>query len=130
MSKAPFFCAGGGRSRPHQKGGTARLKKCHAARSPANPLADLLGATNEAKASHAWQASLWALWPTEAHWPGIMDIYEAAAFRRVHPDTIRRACLPDRAKAARLEHQRIGSAYRIRKASLQKLGLVPERSAA
>lgn len=95
-----------------------------------NPLAELLAASNETKATRAWQVALWACWPTEAHWPGVMDIYEAAAFRRVHPDSIRRACTPDRQRRARLAHQRIGAAYRIRKTALEGLGAVAERSAA
>jgi hypothetical protein len=95
-----------------------------------DPLTHLLGATNEVKSSRAWQAQLWALWPTEAQWPGVLDIYEAAAFRRVHPDTIRRACTPDRNKQARLTHQRLGASYRIKKSALEAFGLVTERSAA
>ncbi len=100
--------------------------------SPANisPLETLLAAPNAVKSSRAWQAELWALWPTEAQWPGVLDIYEAAAYRRVCPDTIRSLCAPDRKKQAALEHQRIGASYRIRKLALERMGLVQERSVA
>lgn len=85
---------------------------------------------HELKSTPDWQLSQWVRWPREENWPGVMDLYEAAAFRRVHPSTIRRACLPGRDKCATLAHQRIGAAYRITKVSLQKFGAVAERSVA
>jgi hypothetical protein len=98
--------------------------------SPANILAGLLAASNEKKASREWQVALWAVWLTEEQWPGVMDLYEAAAYRRVHPDTIKRLCTPDGKGRAKLAHQRLGASYRIRKAALDCVGLVKERTAA
>ena len=43
------------------------------------------------KASETWQSKLWLRWPREDCWPAKLDIYEAAAYLRVSPDTIRRA---------------------------------------
>lgn len=93
-------------------------------------LTDLLSAPNADKTTRAWQVELWAIWPTDEQWPGVLDLYEAAAFKRVHPDTLRRQCVTDRQGRAKLKHQRIGSAFRIRKADLQNLGIVQDRSAA
>lgn len=93
-----------------------------------NSLADLRRAPHAEKCSRDWQEALWAHWPDDAQWPGSLDIYEAAAFRRTHPDTIRRACMPGRDKKARLEHQRLGASYRIRKIKLEAFGRVEERA--
>ncbi len=82
------------------------------------------------KSSADWQLAQWVRWPLEAQWPGVMDLYEAAAFRRVHPSTIRRACMPGRDKRAELPHQRIGVSYRITKSALQNFGAVKERAVA
>ncbi|MBL9212708.1 MAG: hypothetical protein JNL92_19760, partial [Opitutaceae bacterium] len=43
------------------------------------------------KASATWQDALWRRGPREDCWPAKMDVYEAAAYLRVSPDTIRRA---------------------------------------
>lgn len=82
------------------------------------------------KCGEAWQLARWQQWPTEESWPAVLDLYEAGAFRRVHPMTIRRACQPDRAGRATLAHQRIGSAYRISKAALKSFGAVKAREEA
>jgi excisionase family DNA binding protein len=79
------------------------------------------------KASAAWQDALWRRWPREACWPAKMDVYEAAAYLRVSPDTIRRAVVVARDGRARLAHQRLRSVYRFRKADLDAFGAVPGR---
>jgi excisionase family DNA binding protein len=56
-----------------------------------------------------------------------MDVYEAAAYLRVSPDTIRRAVVVARDGRARLAHQRLRSVYRFRKADLDAFGAVPGR---
>lgn len=81
------------------------------------------------KASSAWQDRLWQNWPREECWPAKMDIYEAAAYLRVSPDTIRRAVIVARDGKARLAHQRLGSIYRIRKIDLDSFGVIPGRAA-
>lgn len=80
------------------------------------------------KCSPAWQLAQWAKWPDEAMWPGVMDLYLAAAFCGVCPATIRRACIPGRDGRALLAHQRFGAKYIIRKASLLAFGKVQARS--
>lgn len=82
------------------------------------------------KCSQAWQLAQWATWPAEELWPGRLDLYEAAAFKRVSWATVRRACQPDRNGRAALEHERIGTSYRIRKGALAKWGVVQAREAA
>lgn len=57
-----------------------------------------------------------------------MDIYEATAYLRISPDTIRRAVIVARDGKAGLAHQRLGSIYRIRKIDLDAFGVVPGRS--
>ncbi len=79
------------------------------------------------KCSQAWQLQQWLKWPEESLWPGRLDLYEAAAFKRVSWATVRRACLPDANGRAALEHERMGSVYRIRKAVLVKWGRVEAR---
>ena len=81
------------------------------------------------KASSEWQDGLWQRWPREGFWPAKMDIYEAAAYLRVSPDTIRRAVTVARDGRARLAHQRLGSIYRIRKTDLDNLGAIAARAA-
>jgi hypothetical protein len=81
------------------------------------------------KCSAAWQLEQWARWPLEEQWPGVLDLYEAAAYRRIHPDTVARACRPDRAGKAALAHQRVGSKYRITRRSLDAWGAVKAREA-
>lgn len=82
------------------------------------------------KASEAWQSGQWVRWPREEDWPAKLDIYEAAAYLRVSPDTIRRALIVARDGRARLAHQRLGAAYRIRKADLEVFGAVAGRPVA
>jgi excisionase family DNA binding protein len=82
------------------------------------------------KASETWQNELWVRWPREENWPAKLDIYEAAAYLRVSPDTIRRALIVARDGRARLAHQRLGATYRIRKADLDVFGAVAGRSVA
>lgn len=82
------------------------------------------------KCSAEWQLARWAQWPAEALWPGVMDLYLAAAFCGVCPATIRRACLPDRAGQAALAHQRFGAKYVIRKSALLAFGRVKSREEA
>jgi excisionase family DNA binding protein len=80
------------------------------------------------KASAVWQDALWRRWPREEVWPAKMDVYEAAAYLRVSPDTIRRAVIVARDGKAKLAHQRLGSVYRLRKADLDAFGSVPGRT--
>jgi hypothetical protein len=75
------------------------------------------------KSTEDWQLALWRRWPLEQDWPGILDIYEAAAYSRVSPASIRRATTPGRDGRARLAHRR--SPIRIRKADLDVYRLVP-----
>ena len=82
------------------------------------------------KASESWQGALWRRWPRGDCWPAKLDIYEAAAYLRVSPDTIRRALIVARDGRARLAHQRLGATYRIRKADLDTFGSVEGRSVA
>lgn len=79
------------------------------------------------KATAEWQNDLWNRWPREDCWPAKMDVYEAAAYLRVSPDTIRRALIVARDGKARLAHQRLGALYRIRKIDLDVFGVVPGR---
>jgi excisionase family DNA binding protein len=79
------------------------------------------------KASSAWQDRLWQNWPRDECWPAKMDVYEAAAYLRVSPDTIRRALVVARDGKARLAHQRLGSIYRIRKSDLDSFGVISGR---
>jgi hypothetical protein len=81
------------------------------------------------KASSAWQDRLWQNWPRDECWPAKMDVYEAAAYLRVSPDTIRRALVVARDGKARLAHQRLGSIYRIRKIDLDLFGVIAGRDA-
>lgn len=80
--------------------------------------------------SREFQDALWAKWPTRAHWPASLDLYEAAAYKRVAYLTLWRACQMGKDLRARLKHQRFGTAYRVDKADLDAFGLVKERSAA
>ncbi|WP_334319087.1 helix-turn-helix domain-containing protein [Termitidicoccus mucosus] len=79
------------------------------------------------KATAEWQNELWKRWPREECWPAKMDVYEAAAYLRVSPYTIRRAVTVARDGKARLAHQRLGALYRIRKIDLDAYGAVPGR---
>ena len=82
------------------------------------------------KSSEAWQLAQWQRWPTEGLWPGVMDIYLAAAFCGVCPRTIQRVCVPDREGRAALAHQRFGAKYIIRKGALLAFGRVKSREEA
>jgi hypothetical protein len=70
---------------------------------------------------------LWRKWPRSEDWPGVLNLYEAAAYRRVSYLTIWRLCQKGRDGRARLAHQRIGSVYRISRAALDRFGLTPGR---
>jgi hypothetical protein len=71
------------------------------------------------KETEDWQLARWAVWPTEADWPGVLDVFEAAAFLRVHPSTIRAATKPNVGTGrVILPCQRIGGALRFRKTDL------------
>lgn len=84
-------------------------------------------ATAREKSSSAWQDEQWRRWPNEDNWPARLDVYEAAAYLRLSPDTIRRALVPARDGKAKLAHQRIGSIYRIRRVDLDTFGKVEAR---
>ena len=80
--------------------------------------------------SREYQDSLWAKWPTPADWPGSLNIYEAAAYKRISYDTVWTACQCGSDGKSRLAHQRFGNTYRLAKAALDAFGAVKERSAA
>ena len=84
-------------------------------------------ATNREKSSALWQDELWRRWPREEEWPARLDVYEAAAYLRLSPDSIRRALVQARDGRAKLAHQRIGSIYRIRRVDLDAFGKVDAR---
>jgi len=79
------------------------------------------------KCSADWQDALWAKWTSPEAWPGVLDLYEAAAYLRISYDAVRDACIQARDGTAKLAHQRIGSSYRIRKLSLDRYGIVEGR---
>ncbi|WP_438482755.1 helix-turn-helix domain-containing protein [Oleiharenicola lentus] len=93
-------------------------------------LDELLSAKNSVKVSREWQDQLWQHWPAAARWPGILGIYEAAAFLRISHATIRRLCTAGRDDKAKLRNQRVAGIFRIRKVDLENLGLIQERAAA
>ena len=80
--------------------------------------------------SAEYQESLWRKWPTSADWPGSLNIYEAAAYKRVGYATIWTACQCGRDGKAKLAHQRFGDRYVLTKAALDAFGAVKERAAA
>jgi hypothetical protein len=82
------------------------------------------------KRSRIWQDMLWQHWPTPAQWPGTLDVFEAAAYKRLSEDTIRAAARPGRDRRAKLRHQRFGATYRFAKADLDTYGLVQAREVA
>jgi hypothetical protein len=97
----------------------------------ARPAAESSKLAARFKRTAAYADLLWQRWPTEAHWPAVLDLYEAAAFRRVDYKTIWKACKVSRTDGrAQLAHQRFGASYRITKAALQRFGAVQERGAA
>lgn len=79
------------------------------------------------QSSEEWQESLWKKWPTEDSWPANLSVYEAAAFMRIHPDSIRGALVVGRDGKARLAHQKWGAIFRIRRADLSAFGRVETR---
>lgn len=79
------------------------------------------------KSTEEWQSALWIRWPSESMWPAKLDIYEAAAYLRVSPHTIRRFLAVARDGKARLAHQRVGAVYRIRRVDLDAIGSVAGR---
>ncbi len=82
------------------------------------------GGAGPLRATREWQDAQWKRWPTEADWPGLLTIYEAAAYLRVHHHTIRAALVPDRSGRADLPHKKVRGAYRIRKKALDSWGEV------
>lgn len=76
------------------------------------------------KAEGRWQEGLWGKWPSKEAWPAKLTVYEAAAYLRVSPDSIRTRLRPGRDRRAELAHQRIGTSYRIDRAELDNLGRV------
>jgi hypothetical protein len=79
------------------------------------------------KASPEWQEGCWTRWPKEESWPGVLDLYEAAARVRMSPDTLRRAAATGRDGKAKLAHQRFGTSYRFRTRDIDSYGLVTGR---
>lgn len=79
------------------------------------------------KSSREWQDAQWRKWPTPAHWPESLDVYEAAAYKRISPSSIIRASEPGRDGKAKLGHQRFGGIRRYSKATLDAFGVVPQR---
>lgn len=86
--------------------------------------------TAKFKRSRAYADKLWAQWPSREQWPGTLNLYESAAYLRCSYEYLWEACQPDRKKKARLKHQRLGADYRVQRESLDRFGLVEERSAA
>lgn len=79
------------------------------------------------KMSTAWHDWTWRQW-TRTGVPKLLNAYEAAAYLRVNYHTITRACRKGKDGRARLQHQRLGSAYRIQAADLNRFGLVEQRA--
>lgn len=79
------------------------------------------------KATEEWQAGLWQKWPQENLWPVKMDVYEAAAYMRVSPDSIYRDLVQGRDGKAALQHQSVRGGYRIKRVDLDAHGLVKGR---
>lgn len=96
--------------------------------SPANILGVAPEKTRVDRKSREWQDAQWAKWPTAAHWPGSLDLYEAAAYLRCAYITLWRACQTGRDHKARLAHRRLGDGYRIAKADLDRFGRVEARA--
>lgn len=71
-----------------------------------------------------WQDKLWSKWPRKELWPAVLDLYEVAAYYRVHPATIRRAVVTNRQGRAKLPHRRIGSMYRFDRDEVDAYGRV------
>ena len=82
---------------------------------------------HQIKSSREWQAALWHRWPSLDAWPETLDVYEAAALLRVHPDTLRRAMVTGRDGRARLAHSRLGAVIRLRKSEVLRFGRVEGR---
>jgi hypothetical protein len=82
---------------------------------------------NAFKSSSEWQYGCWKRWPKEDAWPGILDLYEAAARVRMSPDSLRRAAATGRDGRAKLAHQRIGMSYRFSLRDIVNFGLIHAR---
>lgn len=85
------------------------------------------------RASHDQQApadfceKCWQKWPRPEDWPPFLDALEAAAYLRISYWTILRLSIKGRDGRARLAHQRLGVAYRFRRATLDAYGQVQGR---
>jgi len=77
--------------------------------------------------SEAWQDSLWAKWRTPLDWPGVLSLYEAAAYKRVSYSTLWRACQPGADGKAELGHQKFGTSYRVFKSEMDAYRAVSRR---
>ncbi len=82
---------------------------------------------NDFKSSDEFQDECWSRWPTDAAWPRVVDVYEAAARLRTSPSSIRREATIGRDGKAKLAHQRLGATYRFRLQDIDNYGLVQAR---
>jgi hypothetical protein len=82
---------------------------------------------NAFKSSPDWQYGCWKRWPKEDSWPGVLDLYEAAARVRMSPDSLRRAAATGRDGRAKLAHRRIGISYRFSLREIDNYGLIHAR---
>lgn len=92
--------------------------------SPGGPDTQTQAERARFKRSAAYAEDLWKKWPRAEDWPARLTIDEAAAYLRLHPYTVRRACTPDRSGRAALKHQRIGMTFRITRDALDQFGVV------
>jgi hypothetical protein len=79
---------------------------------------------DQRKSTEEFQLSLWSRWQQHELWPGTLDLYEAAAYLRLSPSSIRRATQTDQHGRAALPHQRFRSLYRFRRDDLDRFGRV------
>lgn len=82
---------------------------------------------NAYRSSDEFRDACWSRWPTDAAWPRVLDVYEAAARLRTSPDSIRREATIGRDGKAKLAHQRIRAAYRFRLQDIDNYGQVQAR---